>query len=1029
MALGQLVGRGFVRIDADTAPAKKAVMALGALGSQGGLLALGSLGAQVIGPLTVGVMSLASAFAVAGGAAGVFAAAVVPQFKDIAKAQRQQAVAEDAATKSTTNIALAQEAARAGGFKYGQQVKITADMTDQAKAHAEEYNKALSAAKSASAAATKSQALYKQEIAGMPKATQDTANALQALKDDTNAWSRSLASSTMPIFTRGIEFIRSLLPKLTPIVKDVSREVGYFMTSLGGGQAGQVFREFGKNVTESGAGQLRNFLKIIRNVAVGFVGLLNAFMPTAAGVSGGLTRLTGKFANFGATLGKSKGFQDFIDNAKSSLPGLVATFSHLATIAVQAVKSLGPLAGISLKIAEAFASLLAALPPPVLQLMVQAIVLTNAALKVYAVYSAAAAAATWLFSTATGESNFMMGIHNLLVLKDIIAMKAMLVWQALVTAATWAWTTATTAFSVALNTTGIPLIIIGIAALTAGIIYIATKTTWFQTAWKYTWNAIKVAALYVWHVLEPVWEGIVTGFHAVMAAASAVLDWLKKWWPLVVALITGPVGAAIIIVVRHWDTITKALGIAFNAVVGFFKAIGGRILSAFGDVASLLYNKGKDIITGLIRGQVVVAKTLGAWFNEHLIRPVINFFSPAVQWLYDKGKLIITGLIRGAAAIARTVGGWFRSNILNPVVGFFSRVGGWLYDKGRDLITGLIRGQAAIARSLASWFRNNVISPVVGFFSRAGGWLYDKGKSLISGLLKGAGAGLSQIGKWAKTVFKAVVGAIKHVFGIKSPSTVMAGLGGHMMAGLLRGLLRGSAVLGSVVKKIFSNPLSAARGLIKAGVNVTGFIGKGAAALAAKLFGAVGIGGGTPAGSAQRYATSALGRYGWNQSQFPALKALWNGESGWRWNALNKSSGAYGIPQSLPASKMASAGADWKTNAATQINWGLSYIKSRYGSPAAAYNAWLARSPHWYDQGGWLPPGLSLAMNGTGRPERIRTAAQESALGSGGGLTIIVNVGTALANRQEISDAVVAGLEVARRRGYVLPKSIVPQVS
>ncbi|MGW0905044.1 aggregation-promoting factor C-terminal-like domain-containing protein [Streptomyces sp. NPDC002853] len=135
-------------------------------------------------------------------------------------------------------------------------------------------------------------------------------------------------------------------------------------------------------------------------------------------------------------------------------------------------------------------------------------------------------------------------------------------------------------------------------------------------------------------------------------------------------------------------------------------------------------------------------------------------------------------------------------------------------------------------------------------------------------------------------------------------------------------------------------------------------------------------------GAAQRYAKSILSNYGWGPSQFGPLKKLWNGESGWRWNALNRSSGAYGIPQSLPASKMRSAGADYRTNAKTQIRWGLNYIKKRpdYGSPARAYSKWLSRSPHWYDQGGYLEPGLNLAYNGTGRPEPVFTSTQANAL-------------------------------------------------
>jgi hypothetical protein len=72
-------------------------------------------------------------------------------------------------------------------------------------------------------------------------------------------------------------------------------------------------------------------------------------------------------------------------------------------------------------------------------------------------------------------------------------------------------------------------------------------------------------------------------------------------------------------------------------------------------------------------------------------------------------------------------------------------------------------------------------------------------------------------------------------------------------------------------------------------------------------------------------------------SQMPCLDKLWNKESGWNHKARNNSSGAYGIPQALPGSKMASAGGDWQSNPATQIEWGLGYIKGRYGSPCSAW--------------------------------------------------------------------------------------------
>ncbi|MEV4426675.1 transglycosylase SLT domain-containing protein [Streptomyces sp. R-07] len=99
-------------------------------------------------------------------------------------------------------------------------------------------------------------------------------------------------------------------------------------------------------------------------------------------------------------------------------------------------------------------------------------------------------------------------------------------------------------------------------------------------------------------------------------------------------------------------------------------------------------------------------------------------------------------------------------------------------------------------------------------------------------------------------------------------------------------------------------------------------------------------------GSASATSEQEIARQIVPPAQFASFSKIVEHESGWNHTATNSSSGAYGLVQALPASKMASAGSDWKTNPATQIKWGLNYMNERYGSPNAAWAFWQANG--WY---------------------------------------------------------------------------------
>ena len=152
-----------------------------------------------------------------------------------------------------------------------------------------------------------------------------------------------------------------------------------------------------------------------------------------------------------------------------------------------------------------------------------------------------------------------------------------------------------------------------------------------------------------------------------------------------------------------------------------------------------------------------------------------------------------------------------------------------------------------------------------------------------------------------------------------------------------------------------TRPASIARAASPSGVTTAGPSRPGAAALdgSARPFTLAVSRNLTPRQLAKRMLTKKH----WSSSyQFPYLNKLWNRESGWNVHAANPYSGAYGIPQALPGSKMGSAGPDWQNNARTQIRWGLRYIRAVYNSPRRAWLHELAV--------GWYVPTLRTALAG-----------------------------------------------------------------
>jgi len=463
---------------------------------------------------------------------------------------------------------------------------------------------------------------------------------------------------------------------------------------------------------------------------------------------------------------------------------------------------------------------------------------------------------------------------------------------------------------------------------------------------------------------------------ATYVARGAVLAWTGAQWLLNVALNANPIGLVV-------------LGIA--ALVAAF-VIAWKNSDTF-----------RRIVMAAWAGIKTAAQATVDWIRAAwptYIQPTLRQIGSGVAWLWNAFKTYFTFMANIYLKVFQGMM-WAWRNVLSPT---FSAIGtgiGWVRDGFRVAVRqiGEIWGRLRDAAASPVRFVINTVynNGIRSWWNKISGVFHGPTLPLIrspfasGGIVPGVATPgrdnqLAAVGsgeaimrpEWTRAVGASTVYAWNRAARTGGTSGVARAMG-------LRGFADGGVVdlitnprswvkpLDSMLQRIegsaFGKMLAGGlRGLVG---RLTQHVSAKASSLAAGAMGAIRLQGGGNAANRSLGASMASQMYGWTGTNWVALNNLWNGESGWNHLARNPSSGAYGIPQSLPASKMATAGGDWMTNPATQIRWGLGYIKSAYGSPANAYSKWLNRSPHWYDTGGWLPPGLSLAYNGTGRHERV----------------------------------------------------------
>jgi phage-related protein len=559
MASGFLIASAHVDVEANTANAIRSITSLVTK-----LTTVGPVAVAAGAAATAALGGIAAGATAAGLATGAFALAAKPQMEQVTEVTKLQEAAMKAAAAGSEDAAEKQKA-------------------------------------------------YEQALSKLPPATRATAVAMGELKDAHQKWSDSLAGDTMPVFTSGLQTLKGMLPGLTPLVKVASKHFKSFIDDMKAGVEGGGFAKFMEKVADLADKVLPDFLETIKQVGRGLKGMFEAFMPHADGFTNKMTEMATKFGDFGAKMGESNGFSEFMDYAKEHGPVIAETLGDIAKTVGNVVLALAPLTGVTLPVLAQLAEWISKIPPPVLTGIAVGITAIRIAMMIWSTYLWLTTSAFWPLITAT-----------------------------------WAWTTA-------LLANPITWIVIGIVALIAIIVLIATKTDWFQKLWSAAWNWIKSAWDTVWNALKAGWNAMGRFFtETIPGWLTSLKNWFITKWTEIRTKVSEVWNAILEKIKSIWNMIINWVQSKVNGFVNLVKDGFTKAKNWVADLGSQIVSKVKSAFTSVVNAVRDKIRSAVDKVKE-MKDKVLNFFSGAKDWLYNSGKKIIEGLISGIKNMAGRV--------------------------------------------------------------------------------------------------------------------------------------------------------------------------------------------------------------------------------------------------------------------------------------------------------------------------------------------------------------------------------------
>jgi hypothetical protein len=442
------------------------------------------------------------------------------------------------------------------------------------------------------------QAKYEAELAKLTPSARATLNAFLDLRTAFSAWSKALQPAVMPIFTRALNGLKNSLPGLTPFVLAAAKAIGGLQDRVSRGFKSPWWRQFKTELASSVGPAITGLGVSFGRIFKGMVGIIDAFLPHMDSISTRMQRITGRFSTWATGLKGSPAFEKFLDYSATQGPIVADALGKIFGAFFDVGKAMAPIGAALLKVLGGLAEAIGII----------------------------AEHAPWL----------VQGIYAAYI-------------------ATKLWTLAVWAFNAAMAANPITLIIIGIVALTAAVIYAYNKFGWFRAAVQAAWAGIQTAALWAWNnVLKPVFAFIWQGLQQLGRAAM----WL---W-------TNAIKPA-------WDAISLAARILLTAIV---VAVILPIIVAFkvfGAIAAWLWKSA-------IKPAFEAIASLAVWLYKNVLKPQFDAMVVVFQTVARVGTWLWKNALAPAFRAIADVAKWLYTNAIKPAFGWIADRAAWLWTKG-----------------------------------------------------------------------------------------------------------------------------------------------------------------------------------------------------------------------------------------------------------------------------------------------------------------------------------------------------------